>query len=796
MVYGATGVERLQLNDDSLWYGGFVERNNPYLKERLPEIRNLVLQRKMREAEGLIAKYFSAAPASMRHYTTLGELQIALNQDRAFIMAENPDNTVPADYSANLDLMQGIATIAYSQKGIRQSRELFASYNSNVICCHYTAEQTPAKGAIKLDIKFDRSASNGFWPVFLADECRTIRDNTLWLGGNAGGTLFGAAVRVVTDGTIENSYTRLSVHNASEVTLFVTASTSNREADIQGSVLHTLDEAEKKGYAEIKAEHIADFETEMRKCVLRLHTPHLTSPARGEGHLEPVAPLPLREGLGEGSDGTSSPADYFNFGRYLLLSGGRAGSAALNLQGIWCGDIAPAWDGKYTTNINIQMNYWPAEVTGLGHTHFSLFDLIKKTLPNGRKTAQVMYGCRGAVVHHNTDFYGDTAPQDVYFASTSWTMGGAWMALHLWEHYLYTVDKTFLKEWLPVMKEFALFFIDFLSDDGKGHLVTNPSVSPENRYYIEQKLSPLPLGGVGGGQHINITPTQPPPEGEEYYDYDTPICAGPAMDNQILRALFAACIEGDKILGEADPLCREFAEAAKKLPENKIGSKGQLLEWQEEEKEAIPGMSHISHLWAVYPGNQINKKDSPALLAAAKKSLEMRLANGAGDGGWPLAWYICQAARFDDGAMAGAFIDKMLATTNTRNFLNCVPGQNNDFIFQIDGNFGATAGIAECLMQSHLGCIELLPALPPSWKEGSVTGLHARGGHIVNIQWKEGKLLKAEIQAGSDGPIYVSGITPHLTSPARGEGQLNPINTEDGWTINAKKGIIYVIEGK
>ena len=455
----------------------------------------------------------------------------------------------------------------------------------------------------------------------------------------------------------------------------------------------------------------------------------------------------------EGASDPALAARYFDFGRYLIASGGREDSSALNLQGIWCKEFAPMWDSKYTTNINVQMNYWPVEVCNMSDLHSSLFSLIKACCEHGKETAWVMYGMRGSVCHHNTDFYGDTAPQDQYMASTGWTAGGAWMAMHLWEHYLFTLDTEFLAEWRPVMREFALFFVDFLTEDADGKLVTCPSLSPENRYIL--------------------------PDG-----YDTPICAGPSMDSQILRDLFGACIEADRILEKEDSVTEEMRAALKRLPEDKIGSKGQLLEWREEYPEKMPGMSHISHLYASYPSAQINWKDTPKLLNAARKSIEIREENGTDPGGWPLAWRICQYARFLDGAKVGEGIDSMLARA-ADSFLN------GKFIFQIDGNLGVVAGIAEALMQSHTGIIHLLPALPPKWKSGSVKGLKARGGYELDISWQDGAITAAairpsftadvEIRAEGLKGISLNGIPLHASA------------TQNGITANLECGNEYLL---
>jgi alpha-L-fucosidase 2 len=347
----------------------------------------------------------------------------------------------------------------------------------------------------------------------------------------------------------------------------------------------------------------------------------------------------------------------------------------------------------------------------------SLFDLVKRVCENGKKTAEIMYGCRGSVCHHNTDFYGDTAPQDQYMASTAWTLGGAWMAMHIWDHYTFTKDVDFLREYYPVMREFGLFFLDFLVDDGEGFLVTNPSLSPENRYIL--------------------------PDG-----YDSPICAGPAMDNQILRDLFGAIIESAKILGIDDELLPDFAATRERLPKDKIGSQGQLLEWREELPEKMPGMSHISHLYAAYPSDQINWRDTPELMKAVAKSIELRVAAGADPGAWPLAWRICQYARQGDGEKVGIAVNNMISKA-TESFMNGAR------IFQIDGNLGAAAGIAEALLDSQTGILRLLPALPTKWQSGSVKGLMARNAIRVDMAWDGGALTEATLYPKFDGEIEI-----------------------------------------
>lgn len=753
MAYGHTNIERFQLNEDSLWYGKFIDRNNPKLKEALPEIRRLIFAGKIPEAEDLIQRYMIGAPYSMRHYEHMAELDVAINELSPFNAGWVPNSVGVESYSNELDLMRGVETVKWSKDGVNYSREVFISSPDHVMAVRVRSDKP---GAIKLNAQLDRCmiydefreddrrpgklVRGGPWAGMLLDENHTRGGKTLIGRGNAGGTGFSIAVRMDSDGVIADPYTQLYTDNASCVCLYLAASTDNREADTEGAALAAVEAADKLGFDELKRRHIADFEPLMRSCELYLGE---DDGGMTDKHIEE---LPEK-----GADPYLA-ALYFTFGRYLIVAGGRQDSTALNLQGIWCKDFIPWWDSKYTTNINVQMNYWPVEVCGLSELHNSFFDLIGRVCERGRETARVMYGMRGSVCHHNTDYYGDCAPQDTYMASTSWPSGGAWMALHLWEHYRFTLDLDFLRQWRPVMREFALFFLDYLTDDGEGHLVTCPSISPENRYIL--------------------------PDG-----YDSPICAGPAMDNQILRELFGACIESAKLLGIDDPLTAEFDRCRKLLPEDQIGSKGQLLEWRKEYPEMMPGMGHISHLFGAYPGDEINWRDTPELLAAVKKSLELRIENGAGRGGWPLAWYICQYARQLDPATTGSLIDKMIVSNRTRNFFN------GSRVFQIDGNLGATAGIAEALIQSHTGIIHLLPALPPRWENGEVTGLGARGAVSCDISWAEGKLTKAVLASVFDREIELR-VDGDYVITCKGE----PVafeNTEYGRRFNAKAGEKY-----
>jgi len=757
MVYGQTGIDRIQLNEDSLWYGKFIDRNNRATKGKIKEIQKYVLEGKIQEAEDLIVQYMIGAPMTMRHYEPLGELDIALNQHTPFVLGWTPHSAGVKNYHSELDMMTGINKVTHTDiNGVTYTKETFISYPADVLCVRIKADKP---GAIQLDIQMDRCRLSddkvpdgrrpgffqrgGGWASMLLDENHTISDDTILIKGHASDLGFAGAVKMVTDGEYINPYTMLQTKNATCVCLYLAGATENREDNPVDAVIKRTEKAAKRGFDELMAEHKADFEAKMRSCELYLG-------------FESDIPFDQRlESSRAGKEDIGIASLYFTFGRYLIVSGGRKNSAALNLQGIWNHDFIPAWDSKYTININTQMNYWSCEVTGLSDEHYSMFYLIEKMWERGKDTADIMYGCRGSMCHHNTDIYGDCAPQDVFLAATPWTTGGAWMALHLWEHYKFTLDKEFLKKYYPIMRDFALFFVDFLIEDKNGKLVTCPSISPENRYIL--------------------------PDGK-----DTPVCAAPTMDNQIIRTLMRACIESSEILNINDEFISDFKRIIKLLPENKTGSKGQLLEWQEEYPEMTPGMGHISHLFGVYPGDEINWLDTPETLAAAERSLDIRLENGAGRGGWPLAWFISQHARMLDADKAGDEIRRIAGAGGTRTMLN---GRG---VFQIDGNLGGCAGIAEVLIQSHTGIIHLLPALPKSWKFGEAKGFRARGAYSVDMKWDNSKLTEATITGQYNGEPEIYGETLNVYDTDN--KKIETVNTKHGFKFKCEAEKKYILK--
>ena len=683
MCFGGTLIDRFQLNADSIWWGGPRDRINPDAAENIPIIRRLIREGKITQAEDLANETMAGIPEYQSHYEPLADLfLIPEGNERIQILGIREHwseqlNRIEeiADYKRELDIDSGIHKVSYTKDGVKFMRESFISYPDRVMAIK--CQGTP------LRIFAER------WNQ--CEKVYRLSENTLCMEGRTGadGVRFCMVFRAIKGNPCIKGAT---LHVDGDTEILITSQTQFYCDDYVEDAVKTLDNAEHLGYEMLKQRHIDDVAGLMNRCRLSIDC-------------EDKDDIPTDERLKAVQDGAKDDGLInlsFSYGRYLLISSSRPGSLPANLQGIWNDSFSPAWDSKYTININAQMNYWPAEVTGLSELHEPLFELIKRMVPWGREAAERMYGARGWVAHHNTDIWGDCVPQDTWQAASYWQMGAAWLCLHILEHYRFSGDEAFLKEYLPIVKEAALFFEDTLIENEDGELVVSPTVSPENTYVLEN--------------------------GEKGM-----LCEGASMDAQILYELFSGLIETGMLSEEEN---QRYIAILNKLPIPRIADNGTVCEWAKEYEEVEIGHRHISHLFALYPGKQFfDSENKDELLKAARATIERRLSHGGGHTGWSRAWIINMWARLGDGEKCYENIYALLGKSMLPNMFDNHPP------FQIDGNFGLVSGIAEMFLQSHEGTDTFLPALPSRWRSGRITGLHSRTGKTYDLEWRDGKVV-------------------------------------------------------
>ncbi|MEU7842084.1 glycoside hydrolase N-terminal domain-containing protein [Micromonospora sp. NPDC049114] len=688
MVFGNVDTERLQLNEDTIWAGGPYDSANTRGAANLAEIRRRVFADQWTQAQDLINQTMMGTPGGQLAYQPVGNLRLAFSSASA------------SQYNRTLDLTTATVTTTYVLNGVRYQREAFASAPDGVIVLRLTADRA---NSITFNATFDSPQRT----TMSSPDAATIAVDGIsgaMEGVNGSVRFLALAQAVATGGTVSSSGGTLRVSGATSVTVLISIGSSYVNyrivnGDYQGIARSRLTAARGVSFDQLRSRHLADYQALFNRVSIDLGR---TAAAD--------QPTDVRIAQHASTNDPQFSALLFQYGRYLLISSSRPGTQPANLQGIWNDSMTPPWDSKYTINANLPMNYWPADTTNLAECFLPVFDMIKDLTVTGARVAQAQYGAGGWVTHHNTDGWRGASVVDGALWGM-WQTGGAWLSTLIWEHYLFTGDVGFLSANYPALKGAAQFFLDTLvAHPTLGYLVTNPSNSPE-----------LP-------HHSNAS-----------------VCAGPTMDNQILRDLFDAVARASEVLGVDTTFRSQVRTARDRLAPTKVGSRGNVQEWLADWVETERNHRHVSHLYGLHPSNQITRRGTPQLYEAARRTLELRGDDGTG---WSLAWKINYWARLEDGTRAHKLLKDLVRTDRLApNMFDLHPP------FQIDGNFGATSGIAEMVLHSHTGELHLLPALPSAWPTGQVAGLRARGGYTVGVAWTSGQADEISVRADRDGTL-------------------------------------------